>query len=64
METNWYPLAWLAPALILLMAIAANADMAESWRLGGPGGRDVRERRGLPWDDRALRTVRRDVPQR
>ena len=40
METNLRPLAWLAPALVLLMAAAANhADLRESWRRGGPGAR-------------------------
>ena len=40
MENNWRQWAWLAPALVLLMATIANyADLRESWELGGPGAR-------------------------
>ena len=37
MEDNWRLLAWLVPALILLMAVAANqADLCEeSWTWAG-----------------------------
>ena len=64
METNWRPLTWLAPALILLMAIAANANMAESWRLGGPGGRDMRDVEASLEMTALYGTVRREAPQR
>ena len=55
MTTN---LLWLAPALILLMAIAANhADMRESWELGGPGerhGPDIEPGLRAAWDRTCL----------